>query len=270
LLASFLPYGVETKMSNVGSDIEKAPLTGGPPSPMGSMNGAKVKGFSQLAAPSPWTFMWFGAAICVMVGSIISLVEEIFSLEWVDALEMAYLFLFGALLAIVDTPLFTSLHIVIHIRQACNRFLAIVTRVTGKGVVYMFLGCTLWSSMWTNLEDGFMLILAFFLGIFIFFTGIISVLLGLCMSKNLNVVRAQLKKEGVVLKDQFEKFARANREAGLTAEEFERMSVSLPQPTRFEGSDLKLVFSGISSDPNRTFISQQDLENWVYGGMIFI
>merc|ERR1719359_1825673 len=108
---------------------------------------------------------------------------------------MAYMFFFGILLAIVDTPLFTSLHIVIHIRQACNRFLAIVTRVTGKGVVYMFLGCTLWSSMWTNLEGGFLLFLAFFLGIIIFFTGIVSVILGIVKSRNLNTVRTALKKK---------------------------------------------------------------------------
>merc|ERR1719460_2776978 len=101
---------------------------------------------------------------------MISLVSEIMSLEWVDALEMAYLFLFGLLLATVDTPLFTSLGMVVHIRQACNRFLALVTRVTGKGIVYMFLGCTLWSSMWENLEDGIELFLTFFLGIFIVFT----------------------------------------------------------------------------------------------------
>merc|ERR1719420_2574638 len=56
----------------------------------------------------------------------------------------------------------------------------------------MFLGCTLWSSMWSNLEGGGFLFLAFFLGIVIFSTGIISVILGCVKSKKLHDVRSQL------------------------------------------------------------------------------
>lgn len=238
---------------------------------MPGANAQMGKGYQQMAAPYiyPWSFMWFGASICVMIGSFISFMNEIMSLEWVDALEMAYLFLFGVLLAVVDTPLFTSVMVVTHIRQAVNRFVAILTRVTGKGVVYIFLGCTLWSSMWSNLEGGFLLFLAIFLGMIIFLTGIISVILGIFKSRNLNVVRLELKKEGN-LQQQYNQFARMYNGAGLTPEEFERMSLSLPQAVRFEGSDLRLVFGGLSSDPNRMFISQEDLQSWVMGGMVFI
>merc|ERR1719163_1132026 len=111
-----------------GPSPEQAPLTGGTGGHPGMMGGNK--GCAHAAAPYifPWTFMWFGAAICVMVGSCISCVQEILSLEWVDALEMAYFFFFGLLLAIVDTPLFTSMSFVTHVRQACNRFVAILTR----------------------------------------------------------------------------------------------------------------------------------------------
>jgi len=236
---------------------------------MGSMNG---KGYSQMATSYiyPWSFMWFGAAFCVMVGAVISFVQEIFSLEWIDALEMAYLFFFGVLLAIVDTPLFSTINIVTHIRQAVNRFVAILTRVTGKGVVFMFLGCTLWSSMWANVEGGFLLFLAFFLGTVIELTGVISIILGVIKSRNLNLVRTALKKDSKALTAQYQQFARMNPNTGLTPEEFERMSMSLPTPVRFEGSDLRLVFSGISTDPNRMFISYEDLDQWVTGGFVFI
>jgi len=248
---------------------EQVPLTGAGHPGMGVHAG---KGYSQMAAPYiyPWSFMWFGAAFCVMVGAMVSFISEVLSLEWIDALEMAYIFFFGLLLAIVDTPLFTSVNLVTHIRQGTNRFCAILTRVTGKGVVYMFLGCTLWSSMWTNLEGGFLLFLAFFLGIFIFLTGIISVILGIIKSRNLNAVRNELKKDGIKLQDEYDKHARMYASTGLTPEEFERMSMALPNGVRFEGSDLKLVFAGVSSDPNKMFISLQDLNQWVMGGMIFI
>merc|ERR1719281_714079 len=85
--------------------------------------------------------------------------------------------------------------------------------------------------------------------------GLVSVILGLIKSRNLNIVRNELKKDGKGVDDQFVKFARTNPNVGLTPEEFERMSMSQSNPVRFQGSDLGLVFSGISSDPNRMFIS---------------
>jgi hypothetical protein len=248
---------------------EQAPLTGGSAHPgmMGS------KGYAHMAAPYifPWTFMWFGAALCVMVGAGISLVSEIISLEWIDALEMLYLFCFGVLLATVDTPLFTQMGFVHHIRQVCNRFISLVTRVTGKGVVHMFLGCTLWSSMWSNLEGGGFLFLAFFLGIVIFSTGIISVILGCVKSKKLHDVRSQLAaSKDKDLAGYYVQFAVTNHAAGITTPEFDKLAMSLPNPVRFEGSDLTLVFGAISSDPNREFISSEDLDAWVHGGWTFI
>merc|ERR1740130_1531519 len=107
--------------------------------------------------------------------------------------------------------------------------------------------------------------MAFFLGIFIFMTGIISVILGIIKSRNLNVVRTELAKDGVNLQQQYAQFARMYASTGLTPEEFERMSMSMPQGVRFEGSDLRLVFNGLSTDPNRMFISVEDLQQWVSG-----
>jgi len=235
---------------------------------MGKPGGNKMALHSSVVYP--WSIMWFFAALCVITGSVISCASEIISLEWIDALEMAYLFFFGILLAVVDTPLFTSVALVTHVHQTVNRFIAILTRVTGKGVVYMFLGCTLFSSMWSNLEGALMLFLAFFLGITIFLVGMISVLLGFMKSRNLNQVRSALNKEPQLLPQKYSQFARTNPNTGLTPDEFEKLSISLPQQVRFEGNDMKFVFGGLSTDPSRMFISLDDLTQWVTGGMIFI
>jgi len=213
--------------------------------------------------------MWFFAAFCVIIGAGISCVEEILTLAWIDALEMAYLFCFGVLLAVVDTPLCTSMAFVPHVHNTVNRFVAILTRVTGKGFVYMFLGCTLFSSMWAKLTGAVYLFLAFFLCVFIFLTGIISMLLGFAKSRNLNQVRTALSKDEKFA-DKFKQFARLDPNTGLSPEEFQKLSISLPQQIRFDASDLKFVFGGLSSDPSRMFISLDDFNQWVTGGMIFI
>jgi len=248
---------------------EQVPLTGAGHPGMGVHAG---KGYSQMAAPYiyPWSFMWFGAAFCVMVGAMVSFISEVLSLEWIDALEMAYLFCFGVLLAVVDTPLCTSMAFVPHVHNTVNRFVAILTRVTGKGFVYMFLGCTLFSSMWTKLTGAVYLFLAFFLGVTIFLTGIISVLLGFFKSRNLNQVRIALSKDPAGVQQQYVQFARVNPTTGLTPEEFEKLSISLPQQVRFDGNDIKFVFGGLSSDPSRSFVSFDDFSQWVNGGMVFI
>jgi len=212
--------------------------------------------------------MWFGASLCVMVGAMISFVNELFSLVWVDALEMAYLFLFGLLLATVDTPLFSTFNVVNTVRHGVNRFVAILTRVSGKGVVYMFLGCTLWSSMFSNLEGGFLLFLAVLLGVLIFFTGIVSLVLGISKSRNLNLVRLELHKHENV-QQMYDSHAKTKPELGLTSEEFNKMSPYL-RGVSFEGSDLKFIFNALSSDPSRNFISIHDMRDWVSGGMVFI
>merc|ERR1719428_2311134 len=102
------------------------------------------------------------------------MVTELFSFEWVDALEMGYLFLFGMLLAVLDTPLFNQMQIVAEIRVAIGKYIAILQRVTGKGATYIFLGCALWSSMFANVEGGFMLFVAALIGIFVVFIGVFS------------------------------------------------------------------------------------------------
>lgn len=241
--------------------------------PLTSQYGAGQSGDAHMASSIvfPWSFMWFGAALCVMVGAFVSFLDLIFSFEWIDALEMAYLFFFGTLLALVDTPVFTNMSIVANIRACMNRFAAVLTRVTGKGIVYCFLGCTLWSSMWSNLEGTFLTFLAFFLGIAIFLTGLISVGLGAMKSHSLNLVRSEFRKDsgGASLQQLYSSHARLNPATGLTPDEFNRMA-PYARGVQFEASDLKFIFNALSSDPKRMFISQEDLHNWIMGTPVLI
>jgi len=246
--------------------------SGGPVSPLSSAKEKHTgKGHSpQMHTPhSHWSLMWWFGSLCVIAGALVSCIDEILSLEWIDALEMAYFVLMGILMAIVDTPFFNSSALFTHIHQGVNRFLAILIRVTGKGVVFMFLGCTLFSSMWNNLEGVVNEALALFLGPTIVLIGLISVLIGLVKSRNLNAVRTALGRNED-LQQVYARFARSNPNTGLTADEFEKLSLALPQQVTFGSNDMMFVFGAISSDPSRMFISENDLTQWVRGGLIFI
>jgi len=212
--------------------------------------------------------MWFAAACCVMLGSLISFMSELFSLQWIDALEMGYLFIFGLLLAVLDTPLFNQVAIVSEMRTGIGKYIALLQRITGKGAAYIFLGCALWSSMFANLEDsGFLLFLAVLIGLFVVCIGVFSVAIAVLKSRNLNLVRLELRKEPMSLKQMYDMYAKMNPTAGITQEEFKKMT-QYARGVAFEHSDIKLIFNALSSNPRRDVITLEDLTGWVNGNMM--
>lgn len=223
----------------------------------------------RMSSTNPMNLIWFAAACSVMFGSLISFVSELFSLEWVDALEMAYLFVMGLLLAVLDTPLFNQVNIVTELRTGIGKYMAVLQRVTGKGCTYVFLGCALWSSMFANIEGGLMLFLAVIICLFVVVIGCFSVAIAILKSRNLDLVRKELRKEPGSLKTMYDMHAKMNPTAGITQEEFKKMT-PYARGVSFEQGDIKLIFNALSSHPRREMISLDDLTAWVNGGMVFI
>merc|ERR1719456_1410594 len=205
-----------------------------------------------------------------MIGALISFISEIFSLQWVDALEMSYLFIFGLLLAVLDTPLFNLVAIVSELRTAIGKYIAVLQRVTGKGAAYIFLGCALWSSMFANVEGNFLLFLAVLICLFVVAIGCFSVAIAVLKSRNLDLVRKELRKEPSSLKQMYDMHAKMNPTAGITQEEFKKMT-PYARGVSFEQGDIKLIFNALSTNPRRDVISLEDLTAWVNGNtMVFI
>lgn len=213
--------------------------------------------------------IWFAAACCVMIGAFVSFLSELFSLEWVDALEMGYLFIFGLILAVLDTPLFNQVQGVMEMKTAVGKYIAVLQRVTGKGCTYIFLGCALWSSMFSNIEGGFLLFLGTLIGLFVVVIGVFSVAIAILKSRNLDLVRKELRKEPSSLRQMYDMHAKMNPTAGITQEEFKKMT-PYARGVSFEQGDIKLIFNALSTHPRREMISLDDLTAWVNGGMVFI
>mmetsp|Transcript_136205 Transcript_136205/g.236808 ORF Transcript_136205/g.236808 Transcript_136205/m.236808 type:complete len:296 (-) Transcript_136205:168-1055(-) len=224
-----------------------------------------------MAATNPMNIIWFAAACCVMVGALISFITELFELQWVDALEMVYLFLFGAVLCVLDTPLFAQMLAVSELKRGVGKYIALLNRVTGKGIVYIFLGSALWSHMWINLEGStFLLFLAVLFGMFIVFVGIASLTIAAIKSRNLDLVRRELRKDGASsLQNLYELHARMQPQLGITQEEFKKLT-PYARGVQFETSDVKLIFNALSSHPTRQYLSIGDLQNWINSTMVLI
>jgi len=86
-------------------------------------------------------------------------------------------------------------------------------------------------------------------------------------SRNLNLVRLELRKEDTSLRQMYDMHAKMNPAAGITQEEFKKMT-PYARGVSFEQSDIKLIFCALSSHPRRDLISLDDLTAWVNGTMM--
>lgn len=235
---------------------------------------------------NPMDHAFFGAALFVMIGSSLSAIALLFSLEWIDMLEMIYFFIFGGVLAIVDTPVFQTIKLVLDLNIYIKKYFELITRVTGKGVVYIFLGSSLFSSMWANLETGFLLLIAFVLCLFIFFVGVAGVMVGGMKSKKLEQAKLVLKQQCVMQNGVFTKYLityppRSGQEGSFTPQEFNTMTME-NGGFHFDDGDLKLIFNAIAKNPSWRMLGTvagqraderlpvQDLSAWVDGGMVLL
>lgn len=234
-----------------------------------------------------WSNAFFAAACSTMLGAFIGGICLFFSFELVDFLEMCYILLFGGVLALMDTPCFKTMKTVKDHREYFSKYVNILTRVTGKGIAFLFLGCALFSTMWDNLESTGLKILAFVLCMIPIIVGIAALVIGFIKSQKLNKARIVFAQEGENMAALYDQHARTygGHHGGLTMLEFSDMTFKT-MGFRWEDTDLKLIFNALVSNPawrtnvtNFTSYGQQhtdmakipkeDLLGWVRGGMVW-
>lgn len=226
--------------------------------------------------------VYFGAAMCIVLGSLLGGFSLLFSLKTVDWIQMTYLLLFGLALAVLDTPFLKTIKMVMDLKIIIGKYLTFVTRVTGKGVTLMFLSSAQFMAMWDNLEGGFMRFLAVILSLFPALVGMASVVIGLLKSSKLDRARRQLQ---LVIEQRYDYFAQTHRGpgGGLTMAEFNLLTME-NGGFRFETLDLKLIFNALVSNPmwranvgqggqntnTELKLPKQDLVDWCNGSMVLL
>jgi len=221
--------------------------------------------------PSILNGIWFGADVLVIICALIGVVFLFISLQFIDVLEFMYLLFFAILLAILDTPLFSNVKIVPDLRDQITRYVNILKRVTGRGVVYIFLGSTLWAGMWANLTSTLLLVITALLSLPVLIVGLGSILIGVIKSYNFERVKMALKTGGPGQGPDamYQSHAKMQAHIGMTKEEFIMMARSIKGMV-LTNEDVTLYFNAMSSNPNRNFLSREDLQRWVSGGMVFL
>lgn len=235
-----------------------------------------------------WSVVFFAAACSIMLGAFIGGIALFFSFELVDFIEMCYMLLFGGVLAVMDTPCFKTLKTVKDHREYFSKYVNLLTRLMGKGITFLFLGCSLFSGMWDNLESNLLLFLAFILCLLPVVVGVAAVGIGFMKSQKLTKARLPLAQDETEALRQFDQCARtypypSHQGGGLTQAEFSDLT-NKSAGIKWEDSDLKLIFNALVSNPawrtNHTSaggqqgelakMPKEDFMAWVSGGVVWL
>ncbi|CAL1151349.1 unnamed protein product [Cladocopium goreaui] len=258
----------------------------GPGGPGGNQQSERA---SKSVLNPDWSIYFFVASCSTMLGAFIGGLCLFFSFELVDFLEMCYILVFGGVLALMDTPCFKTVKTVKDHREYFSKYVNILTRVTGKGIAFLFLGCALFSTMWDNLESSGLKFLAFVLSMIPIIVGIAALVIGFIKSQKLNKVRQVFAQEGENhMASVYDQHARTygGPHGGLTMLEFSELTYKTIQ-VKWEDTDLKLIFNALVSNPawrtnvtnfssygaqqvEMAKIPKEDLVAWVSGGIVWL
>mmetsp|Transcript_58791 Transcript_58791/g.137285 ORF Transcript_58791/g.137285 Transcript_58791/m.137285 type:complete len:288 (+) Transcript_58791:60-923(+) len=210
--------------------------------------------------------LWFAVDVATMLVAAVGMLSTLLSLEWVDCVEFLYLFVFGAALAILDSPFYCGF--LKESRLQLGKYVHFLTMVFGKGLVFIFLGCALWASTWANVEGVVWLIIAAVAGFAVTLVGVFSLAISIAKSHNLNGAKGSLQDAGAI-DSAYRHYAVSAPDRGLNQKEFGLWFRDLRGSSPSNG-DLNLFFAALSSHPRREVISRRDIESWAHGRMVLL
>lgn len=218
--------------------------------------------------------VFFMAAAATVCGAFIGCLSMLTSGQFVDCVEMLYFLFFGLALMVYDTPFFRTVKSLEEYKVYVGKYAAVVTRVTGKGIMLIFLGTSLFGSLWANMESEFLLFLAVVICLFITVVGFAAAAVGIMKTQKLRKAQSHLAQG--VLESSFQNHAKAQSGA-LTMQEFNNLTKE-NGGVAWEDSDLKLIFNALVTNPSwrsqdgyvEATMPYADTQAWVRGGAVFL
>jgi len=144
-----------------------------------------------IAKNMSWKWLFFGAACCTMASAIISILYLIFTFSFApfSFTTVKFQFVFGFLMLVLDFPIPYPDAKLAAVRGHIYKFLLFMTRFTGRGAWYLFLGTMIFATLFDlKISPFFGICLGGYVGIL----GIVTLVFGIQLSRKLDVVRKEL------------------------------------------------------------------------------
>ncbi|KAF4715623.1 hypothetical protein FOZ63_025841, partial [Perkinsus olseni] len=191
--------------------------------------------------------IFFSAACCVVAASVISTIEVFLTeIAPFDLVDCIYLLLFGTKMMFLDAPV--RFKGIVEAQAFIVKYFAFLTRFTGRGIWYIFLGTMTFATLWDN---QIWYLGAVLLGFYVFLIGVFATVMGAMKSRKLD--------RNANCEQMFNSYARSSPQEGMTAEEFDLLSQVAG--ISFRPDELTFVLNALCNE-GRLGITQRDFCGW--------
>jgi len=153
--------------------------------------GGQRQGMGQKKFAMGWKLGFFIGAGCVIASGVVCVIDlTLLEFSPFDFINAVYLLCFGLLMLIIDFPVPSNPKVQSY-KLTIYKYFLFMTRFTGRGIWYLFLGTMIFASLWDLAICPF---LGFILGGFVTLLGIGSIGYGITKSMKLEKVRAAILK----------------------------------------------------------------------------
>lgn len=221
---------------------------------MGSQGGQKKFSLS-------WKLGFFIAACATVGAGVLGVLDlALTTFAPFDLINEIYLLGFGLLMLVIDFPVPENPKI----RETKNtiyKYLLFMTRFTGRGIWYLFLGTMIFASLW---DLGLSPFLGFILGGYVVILGGASIFYGVQKSMKLEQVRKAVQQRG----------SSSGHDmcppAGLTTSQFNEMANTL-KGIKFSEEELEYIVHALSFTikADQT-VSKEEFAEWTKGRMTLL
>merc|ERR1719183_379768 len=121
-----------------------------------------------IAKNMSWKVLFFIAACCTLGAATISILYMIFSFEFApfSFTTILFMLLFGILMVILDFPVPRPSAALASVRAHIYKFFLFLTRFTGRGVWYLFLGTMIFATLFDlNISQFFGICMGAYVGV---------------------------------------------------------------------------------------------------------
>lgn len=199
-----------------------------------------------------WKIMFFAASCCTMASAVISLISVIGMGAPFSLVTTVFQLVFGFIMLVLDFPIpFPSTRLA-EVRAHTYKFLLFMTRFTGRGIWYLFLGTMIFATLYDlKISKFFGICLGGFVGIL----GLVTLVFGFKLSQKLDLVRKALMTVPQQCPSQ-----------GLSKTMFRDMAHQSAQ-VEFTDDELDYVINSLSFTPqNDDIIKPEEYKAWLEPG----
>jgi len=222
--------------------------------------GMNTQSVSGIAKNMSWKILFFTAACCVLAAGVLSILDLIFTFSWAPFSFTAQVFMlfFGLLMLVLDFPVpHPGAHLAL-VRNSIYKYLLFMTRFTGRGIWYTFLGTMIFGALFDlNISWFFGVLLGGYVGVL----GLVTMCYGVALSRKLNGVRLAIQEQGAPPQCP---------DRGFSKQGFKELAQHVNH-TEFSDDELDYIFNGLSFTPsNDGVIMPDEYLYWISKGSMEI